>query len=79
VLEQIEMLEHHADARFGPRPRQVAQRVQHAVHTAVADMATVHRNLTAVQLFQMVYQPQQSAFSGAARPHDHDDLHRARP
>src|ERR1700675_4593450 len=74
VLEQIELLEDHADAGARPLPRDVARRPQYAVDPLVADVLAADGDLPPIERLEMRDQPQQRALPRAARPHQGHDL-----
>ena len=74
VLEQIELLKHHADAGPGSLPRDVTRRSEHAVDPRVADMSPVHGDLTAIERLEVIDEAQQRALPRAARTHDRHDF-----
>ncbi len=64
MIEQIEMLEHHADARIGTSLGNVPDRLQSAPDLIlVADIFAVDRDFSPVQRLQMVDQSEQGALA----------------
>ena len=70
VVEQVEVLEDHADPGLGPGAGEVAARLQLALHDLVADVLAVHRDLAVVDGLQVVHHPEKGALARAARSHD---------
>src|SRR5260370_27215430 len=75
MTEEIEMLEHHAHARFGAGTCAVMQGPHGAAATryfAITHILRIDLDRSPVERFEMVDEPKQRAFAGTARPQDHD-------
>ncbi len=75
MTEEIEMLEHHAHARFGAGTCEVMQgphRAAAARYFTIAHILRIDLDRSPVERFEMVDEPKQRAFAGTARAQDHD-------
>jgi hypothetical protein len=73
VGEQIELLEHHADAHACPLIGDRAGRQQLAV-VAKTEAAAADTHRASVPAFEMIDAAEQRALAGAAGPEQRDDL-----
>ena len=75
VREQVEALEHHAEARALCGDLLIVQGLQHVLavfgHVLVADEFAVHLDGTAGQGFQLVDQTQERGLAGTGGPQNH--------
>ena len=58
MLEQIEVLEHHADLRVGASLGQIARWPHHVVAALIADIFTFDGDLAPVEGFEVIDEPQ---------------------
>src|SRR5260370_32721000 len=75
VREQVELLEHHADARARAFICEFARAQTPAIVTKTEAFAG-NPDLAAVPLFKVIDTPEQGAFARAARPQQRDDFSR---
>src|SRR5689334_1960906 len=69
MLEQVEVLEDHADARVRPGLRQISGRPQRVADLVVSDAFAIHDDLALIEWIEVIDQPQERALSGSTGAH----------
>ena len=74
MIEKVEVLEDHADARLGPGMGQPRHRTEHPLLELVANVPSVDQHLPTVDVLEVVDQSQEGALARSARSHQDHDL-----